>query len=404
MSDEYTPTLPPESEGWDSSTTPEDERKYPQLGEKLLGRYEIFGVKEGGFGIVYFVTDLEADQDYAVKTYKPEFATSLPSIDQFKVEAAFWVNLESHPNIVKAHFVEVIEDQPYLFMEYITGGSKTSLRDWLRAGRIGVDQAVDFAYQLCLGMEFANSKREIAHCDLKPENILIDREGILKVSDFGLVQRVEVQQGKYPTVDSGTWAYAAPEHFTGQAVNNQSDIYSFGIIFYEMLSGRLPYPFKLNQDPKTQYKQLLDFHTSKGANDLSREIYYTGVAGVHGVGRIISGCIEYYTGNRDRDFRMLRERLEYEFKLRPRSYLNRDDSTKEDLYQRALSLHRVGRYSEALSIFNRLLQQRPDEGQLWLDTAKTQLAIGQKSSANKLLKRAIHLDPTLEEAHSLLNS
>lgn len=90
------------------------------VGKKLLDRYEMFKPpKEGGFGIVYFVSDLETNQDYAVKTYKPEFVNHLLDVKQFKAEIDFWLNLEPYPHIVKAYFVEVIDDQPHLFMEYV---------------------------------------------------------------------------------------------------------------------------------------------------------------------------------------------------------------------------------------------------------------------------------------------
>jgi serine/threonine protein kinase len=399
--DQYRPTHVRDEQ----QTSNKYDKRILQLGHIFLDRYEIFGIRQGGFGVVYFATDLQTKQEFAIKTYKPEYVNSLSSINQFKSEASFWININPHPNIVRAYFVEVFQEQPYLFMDYIAGGS---LRELLSKGALRTDQAINFAYQLCLGMESANSNGEIAHCDLKPENILIDKNGIIKVSDFGLAQQIEVRQGKYPMVDSGTWAYAAPEQFgiTQQSVNSQSDIYSFGIILFEMLTGNLPYPFGLSQEPETQYKELLHFHTNKGAHELAQEIYYKGINFISKTGQMVGSCIEHYTGNRFRDFTMLRKYIESEFDINTSDYPAKKtkDSTVDDLHAQALSLYKIGQYSEALSIFNKLLQTYPDNGQIWLETAKTMIAMGQKVPAKKFLKKAYCLDSSLTEANHLLNS
>jgi tetratricopeptide (TPR) repeat protein len=185
-------------------------------------------------------------------------------------------------------------------------------------------------------------------------------------------------------------------------VNTQTDLYAFGILFFELLTHKLPFPFLLSSDPQTQYKQLFDFHSGNGARELAQEIYYTGIPYVDGAGHIIGDCMQQYSANRPRNFRMLRETLENKFGLRPPDYLADDKSVNDNAYQRAISLREVQQFSEALSIFNSLLQQKPDDGRLWLEAAKTLSAMGQRDSAVKFLKQALHLDPTLEEADRLL--
>lgn len=391
-SDDYQPTLQQNDELGSHKNT-EYRQEFWQLGQRLLDRYEIFGIRQGGFGIVYFVTDVETKQDYAVKTYKPEFAHSLQNIEQFQTEVRFWINLERHPNIVKAHFVEVIHERPYLFMDYVTGGAVTSLRDWLRRAKLSNDQAFGFAYQLCLAMEFANQKAEIVHGDLKPENILIDGNGILKVTDFGLAHRLQISQGQYPRLNMGSWPYAAPERFKREVEDCRSDIYSFGIILYELLTGKLPYPFELSQSPKALFKQLSDFHAGRGAHHLSEQLYYGGLSDPSG--GIIVKCIDDQA-ERYLNFTGLRRSLEHRFKLAPSKY---DASMKprgEDLHQRALALHKTGHFSEALSLYNSLLQQHPSEAILWFDAAQTLFAIGQADTARSFMKRACELDPIIE--------
>ncbi len=442
LHDDYQLTRQPNSLSGEPLEETEYPPSFPRIGQKLLDRYEIHTInKKGGFGIVFFVTDLKTNRDYAVKTYKPEFAGQFSSIEQFKAEIDFWINLEPHPNIVRAYFVEVIQNQPYLFMEYIRGSSlrdrlgdslkqfkqeRELLRDSLKQFRpeeeqellrffdanhlrgFDANQAIHFVYQLCLGMEFANRKREVAHCDLKPENILIDEQGILKVTDFGLARRIQVKNGIYPRLDAGTWAYTPPEMFSGQAMNSQSDIFALGVIFYEMLTGKLPYPFELSRDPKTQFKQLSDFHSQNRMHELSQKIYYADIPDMpiglnnREVNHIISGCLDHFSSERFRSFAQLREQLEYQLKLQPLS--TSSQPSHDDSYQRALSLHKIGRYSEALSVFNRLLQQHPNEGQLWLDAARTLLEIGDLHTAQRFLYQVLHLNPQLVEAEQLLKS
>ena len=392
MSDDgYQPTRQQDTIEGDASGAANYQRGIPGLGQKLLDRYEIFGIREGGFGVVFFVTDEKTQRDYAVKTYKPEFAHLLPSIEQFHAEVNFWIALDPHPNIVKAHFVEIIQGQPYLFLDYIAGG--VSLRDRLRSVTLEKEQAIEFAYQLCLAMDFANQNLEIVHGDLKPENILIDPNGILKVTDFGLAHRVQVSQGQYPRLSMGSWPYAAPERFRGEVEDSRSDIYSFGVILYELLTGKLPYPFALNQAPQDLFKQFSSFHWERGAHHLSHRMYYGALFDPSD--GIIVKCLDDQA-ERYLNFAGLRRSFEHQFKLVPRPYITPVKPDEDDLHQRALSLHKIGHFGEALSLYNRLLQQHPNQAILWFDAAQTLLAVGQGETARSFLQRAIELDPALK--------
>ena len=189
MGDEYIPT---EQDSREDQNLRGDERfssNVPHLGQRFLDRYHVFGINnKGGFGFVFFVTDVKTGQEYAVKSIKPEFANSLSDLKQFREEIDLWINLAPHPNIVNAYSVEVVDRRPYLFMEYLPVGSLRQL-----IGRLNSNRAVHIAYQICLGMEFVNRKqRKIIHADLKPENILITSDGIPKITDFGLAKMFSV--------------------------------------------------------------------------------------------------------------------------------------------------------------------------------------------------------------------
>lgn len=407
MEDGYQPTsqsdaLPGESLAWT-----EDRQGFPCVGHKLLDRYEIFQVRTGGFGVVFCVTDLETNREYAAKTYKPEHAT-MKSVEQFQAEAAFWLNLEPHPNIVRAYFVEVIQGQPYLFMEYVDGGSatRTSLRDWLRDGRLDERQAIHFAYQLCLGMEFANREREIAHGDLKPENLLIDTHNVLKIADFGLAHRIEVKNGKYARAEASTWAYAPPEIFAHQPRDSRWDIFAFGVIFYEMLSGELPYPFKLS--PDLQFKQLADFYEHEGKWEPGATFDYHKIPHINGLILLLNICLSNL--ERRGNFTRVRQIMEQHLAqylpgtsnpVSPGFIQDAPVASANlsfvDLRRKASSLSKIGHHSQARSIWNSLLLQYPEDGQLWFEAGITLLKAGDKSGAYQALKQATRLNPQLVE-------
>ena len=409
MQDEYQPTSQSDSLPGEPPEWAEYRRGFPLLGQKLLDRYEIFQVREGGFGVVFGVTDLKTNREYAAKTYKPEFANKYASVEQFRAEAAFWLNLEPHPNIVRVYFVEEIQGQPYLFMEYVNGGSATSLRDWLRYGRLGESQAIHFAYQLCLGMDFANREGEVAHGDLKPENLLIDRHDVLKITDFGLAHQIEVKDGKYARAAAGTWAYVPPEKFANQPVDGRWDIFAFGMIFYEMLTGKLPYPFELSHDPHVQFKQLSDFHKREGLRELTKALYYDGIPGCdRDLGVLLNSCLQDL--ERTRDFKEVRQMMEQHLAqylpvtsnplspgFIPDVPVASAAPSLADLRRKAYSLSKIGQHSQALSILNRLLVHYPEDGRLWLEAGINLLAVGNKSSAYQLMQQAIRLNPQLVE-------
>ncbi len=390
--DDYQPTHRQELE--DTPEIQEDQQGLGFLGKRLFNRYEIFGARQGGVGLVYFVTDQSNQQEYAVKTIHPEYIKVFP-VEQFIQEIDFWIQMESHAHIVKAHFVEMQEQVPYLFLERIDGGSQTSLRDHLRAsGPMSEESSAALVHQLCLGMEFANRKGEIVHADLKPENLLLNTQRVLKITDFGLAHRLQMIQGQYPRVQMGSWPYTPPERFKDDVESCQSDIYSAGILWLEMLTGRYPFPFTLDKDPHRQYEQLKKFHTT--SHDLGQAIYYEEISNsTHTASRIISGCLMHYASQRHRNFTVLREILEESYPhLR---YMNKSGiSGPSDPYEQASSLMKIGQYSQALRIFNRLLQKQPQSARFWKDAGLCYIGIKNYSQGILCLETALAIEPQLE--------
>src|SRR5437867_3839707 len=211
-----------------------------------LGPYEILSpLGAGGMGEVYKARDKRLDRDVAVKVLPQSVAADADTLARFEREAKAVAAL-SHPNILAIHDFCNQDGISYAVMELLEG---ETLRGKLDAGPITQKQAVDYALQVAKGLSAAH-ERGIVHRDLKPENLFVSRDGHVKILDFGLAKRVEaVAPGKEtsaPTREGhtetgtvmGTMGYMSPEQVRGLPVDHRSDIFSFGTILYEMLSGR----------------------------------------------------------------------------------------------------------------------------------------------------------------------
>ncbi|MBE7555702.1 MAG: protein kinase [Anaerolineales bacterium] len=407
MSDEYVPTEQQNLDRWNVSESAKYLDGIPQLGQRFLDRYEVFGINnKGGFGFVFFVIDVKTDQKYAVKSIKPEFTDSFLDVEQFKSEIDTWISLEPHPNIAKAYFVEVIERRPYLFMEYVSGGV---LRDFI--GNLTNRQAVNLAYQVCLGMEFLNRKQsKIVHGDLKPENILVTPQGIPKLTDFGLAKPFIFDEGQVPRQLLGSLPYMSPEHLgrgildigsellDSERLDERSDIFSFGILFYEMLEGRLPYPFNTQHLKSSEQwrDQLNKFYSDMDPSDFRADHHWSSPwLGIQGTFQnIVLGCILPYRRNRWRSFEILRQEFEFQFP----NMIDRDTNENEgaDLHQKALSLYRIGNLSKALQMFNQVLKKNPHVAELWRDAAIVLVDAEMLPTAKEFVARARKLDPNID--------
>ena len=207
-------------------------------GKIIDGRYEIIEeVGRGGMAIVYLAKCLVLNRYVAIKVLRPEFREDDEFIKRFKIEAQSAGNL-SHPNIVSVYDVGNEGDTEYIVMEYVEG---ITLKQYLGAkGTLPEKEAVDFAAQICSGLEHAH-KKGIVHKDIKPENILITKEGILKITDFGIAKALN--QGTITTggMAMGSVHYFSPEQARGSFVDAKTDIYSLGVLLYEMVTGKRPF-------------------------------------------------------------------------------------------------------------------------------------------------------------------
>jgi serine/threonine protein kinase/tetratricopeptide (TPR) repeat protein len=209
-------------------------------GTQFGPRYRIDSVLgEGGMGKVYKAQDTELGRTVALKLVRQELASNPTSMERLKQELLL-ASRVSHKNILRIHDLGDVSGLKFISMAYVDG---TDLYQIIaREGRLPVDRAVRIARQLCLALEAAHNEAVI-HRDLKPQNVLMDRDDNVFVSDFGLAKSLESQSPMMTTAREvlGTPRYMSPEQAESNPVDHRSDLYSLGLILYEMVTGDLPF-------------------------------------------------------------------------------------------------------------------------------------------------------------------
>jgi serine/threonine-protein kinase len=241
FSDE-TPTVGPLEGSRESpptpATTPANATVAP--GPPVVPGYEILGkLGEGGMGVVYQARQVRADRLVALKMIKAGVEASPDQLRRFRNEAEAVARLQ-HPHIVQIHEVGEADGRPYFSLEFVEGGS---LAHKLKGGALPPRQAAQLVEVVARAVHAAHQKG-IVHRDLKPANILLTAEGSPKVTDFGLVKRLDVEQGQTQSgAVLGTPSYMAPEQASGRihAIGPATDVYALGVLLYEMLTGRPPF-------------------------------------------------------------------------------------------------------------------------------------------------------------------
>src|SRR5215471_2010796 len=212
-------------------------------GEVLGGRYRIVAMLgRGGMGEVYRADDLVLEQQVALK-FLPEAVAQHPeALARFRNEVRL-ARQVSHRNVCRVYDFGEADGYCFLSMEYVDGEDLGSLLH--RIGRLPSDKALEIARKVCAGLAAAHEKG-ILHRDLKPGNVMLDREGQVVLTDFGLAGIAGEIGGD--EVRHGTPAYMAPEQLSGEEVSVKSDIYSLGLVLYEIFTGKLPYDSKTLAD------------------------------------------------------------------------------------------------------------------------------------------------------------
>lgn len=205
----------------------------------LNNRYLILEqLGKGGMAIVYHARDTMLERSVAVKVLREDYSRDPAFQERFRQEAKAAANL-SHPNIVTVHDFGLDKGQLFIVMEYIPG---TDLKTLIKKrGRFTPEEAVPLLIQACAGIGYAH-RAGLVHCDVKPQNILVTPDMRLKVADFGIARALStIHPEEQSDVIWGSPQYFSPEQASGAAPSPASDVYSLGVIMYEMLTGSLPF-------------------------------------------------------------------------------------------------------------------------------------------------------------------
>ena len=209
-----------------------------------LGPYEVLGlIGAGGMGEVYRARDIRLNRDAAIKILSEGASRDSDRLRRFEREARALAAL-NHPNILTIYAIDAAGGLDYIAMEYVAGGT---LAEAVKGGRLALDRTLRFAAQIADALEAAHAA-SIVHRDLKPSNIMVAAGDRVKVADFGLAKLVAAAPVE-ETSDAltglgavvGTTSYMSPEQIRGQAIDGRSDLFSFGVILYELLTGRRPF-------------------------------------------------------------------------------------------------------------------------------------------------------------------
>ena len=407
----------------------EQTMRLPAKPLEVLGEYEIFKeLGRGGMGVVYLAVRTPHDDVCALKTFlDPADAAAAAA---FKREAKTWIELDRHPHLVSAYYVDEIRGRLYIAMEFVMPGPEglNSLEGYLRSSPPGLNQTLRWSIQFCHGMEYAYTKGIRCHRDIKPANIMIDWKKNLKITDFGLAaalttapnapQRLPVRGGARGAVGlsvftegggSGTPTHMPPEQWrSGSACDERSDIYAFGITLYQMASqGKLPFlaPLPKNDSPEESQRfmvQMYQMHCAETPRPLDSVLWPA-----------IARCMQKDPARRYAAFKDLRYDLEVLLQGQAQGetvappVAGKLDA--EERVNKALSLDALQRYDEALALFDAILKSEPALLSALEGKACTLEKMGRLDEALRLWDRALALDPRaataqLSKGNALLNA
>jgi len=300
------------------------------------GTYKIIKeLGQGAMGKVYLVYHTKWNIEIAVKTIRLD-RMSEDMLELFLNEAETWIELAKHPYITTAFYIKDLLNAPAIFIEYANGGS---LADWLRVNKdIPLIEKIDKIIQISIGMAYAHSKKLI-HRDLKPENILLQEDGCVKITDFGLAKTLKITDKTDNEIEScGTPPYMPPEQWHSAFLAKETaDIYSFGIMCYEMIAGVRPFVMEEDNEilPEIFYRLKHLTEKPKSLKEFKKDL-------LPELDELVLKCLEKKPDNRFNNFRTITDKLKDIYKkLSGKDYEEITYDTEklkaDDLNNRALS-------------------------------------------------------------------
>jgi serine/threonine protein kinase len=222
-------------------------------GEKLDGRYNVIRkLGEGGMGTVYQAYDEDVHQEVAVKVISPEWAGNTAVFDSLKREVSSARRLPAHENLLRIFDVHFRADPPFFALELVKGGDLED-RWYESAKRLKADETRELMVQILSGLGALHDAK-VVHLDIKPQNILLSDKGVPKITDYGITKSVSEQVKSNNGGVSGSLFYMSPEQLSGGICDRRSDIYSAGIMCYQLLKGEFPFRINTKEEVETWHK------------------------------------------------------------------------------------------------------------------------------------------------------
>lgn len=375
------------------------------IGDSILGRYRILEKKGGGMGVVYLCRHEGTGALAALKTLKREWLPDEKRKNLFIGEMRTWIRLGRHPNIVQAYHIEEANGLPYVVMEMVpaTRISKTvhigtSIHDRVQihnrsGGHFAFDLLVHYCLDICAGMVYAGERfgelgLQFVHLDIKPDNILVTPDDVAKVTDFGIASVTFDAPASGQTIE-----YASPEQLEGAACDIRSDVYSFGLTLYEMLTGR-------------QYYQAMEDGTrvpksSDWRSEAKKVVARAGMPMAGSLFSILERCIEEDRERRFSDFESIHAELSSLYRRltgREHAQAKKREESLDQAINRGYSLNYLGLYDEVFPAFEQALEAERDLPQLWLNLGISQYGLGSVKDAEESFRHAVKLDPACGRA------
>jgi tetratricopeptide (TPR) repeat protein len=381
-------------------------------GDRIKGRFEVHQVLGGpgksGMGVVYVVIDAESGSPFAVKTLQDWCFRDARATARFEREAKLWTDLEKHPNIVRALFIERISGRPYIFLEYVSGAD---LARKLKQGPLEIDRSLRYGVQIARAMVHARAKIPgFIHRDIKPANCLLATDDTLKLTDFGLAKAVAHLRASYDEESveveanarggtyvsqagrrAGTLPYMSPESFTSRVeVDARSDIYSMGVTLYRMLAGKLPFEARTVRD-------WMFHHLFTRPRDL-REINPKVPRDLRA---IVMKCLAKKPEERYESFEEVEEVLSDMLWI---MFGDRIPAIPDgnmqvwELCNKGLSYERLGRSEEALAFFEKALERNPRDAETLCNKGVALDSLDRYAEALECYDEALRINPSLAEA------
>src|SRR5450756_736273 len=376
-------------------------------GDFIGQKYEVYGIiGKGGFGVVYLVYSIDSHgtgEVHALKTFQDQFLVDQEVRKRFHKEASVWVELGRHPYLVHAYFVDEISGRLYIDMEYIAPNKEglNSLDGYLLQQQPDLAQSLRWAIQICYGMEYAYSKGVRAHRDLKPANIMITQERTAKITDFGLAGVLR----EFPSMGAaglgvsglsgqtmlgtgfGTPTHMAPEQFDNAAgCDERSDIYSFGVVLYQMATGgQVPF-LPLSRDGSEQ--MMADFrrlHRESPVPQLDSPLL-----------PIIQRCLEKSPEKRYQTFKEVRNNLEPLLQHETGEVIIPPQSKELEAWEwsnKGVSLASLSRHEESILCFDKALALDQCNAAAWTNKGNSLSNLGRNEEAILCFDKALALDP-----------